>query len=62
MERRGRKNNGNQKDVVILEQLESALQDNEFSYDPSVTITVSTANLKWLIEKAGRWVRRDEGK
>ncbi|MBO1909638.1 hypothetical protein J4G37_33150 [Microvirga sp. 3-52] len=55
MARHGRKNNGNPKDIVKLEQLENVLQENDFD----ITITVSTANLKWLVDKAGRWVRRE---
>lgn len=52
--KQGRKNNGNLKDIEILENLERFLILND--YDS--TITISTANLKWLVDKAGRYVRK----
>lgn len=52
----GHKNSGRQKDVVILEQLEEALGNKYFDD----TVTISTKNLRWLLHRAGLWVRRDK--
>ncbi|MEK5038804.1 hypothetical protein [Sporosarcina sp. FSL K6-3457] len=56
MEKRGRKNSGKQKDIERIEQLEEYV----FYNDLGKTVTVSSANLKWLVEKSGLWVRRSE--
>ena len=56
MEMRGRKNSGKQKDVERIEQLEEFIFFNELDK----TVTVSSANLKWLVEKSGLWVRRGD--
>lgn len=56
MERRGHKNSGKQKDVERIEQLEEYV----FYNDLDKTVTVSVANLKWLVEKSGLWVRRGD--
>lgn len=54
MAKLGHKNSGKPSDVKQLEQLESVMYENDFD----LTVTISTANLKWLVEKAGNWVRR----
>ena len=51
----GRTNSGRPKDIVVLEQLEEALEDKYFDE----TVTISTNNLRWLMHRAGLWVRRD---
>lgn len=51
----GRKNSGRQKDLVVLEQLEEALED-KYSDE---TVTISSNNLRWLMDRAGLWVRRN---
>lgn len=56
MERLGRKNSGRPKDLELLEQLEEV----SLLSDLDVTVTISTANLRWLVNKAGNWVRKDE--
>lgn len=56
MEKRGHENSGKQKDIERLEQLEKYV----FFNDLDKTVTVSTANLKWLVEKSGLWVRRGD--
>ena len=56
MDKNGRGNSGKSKDIVVLEQLESALADKYFDK----TVTISANNLRWLIHRAGRWVRRGE--
>lgn len=56
MEKRGRKNSGKPKDVEVLEQLEEVSLLSELD----VTVTISTANLRWLVNKAGLWVRRED--
>ncbi|WP_342515340.1 hypothetical protein MKY34_16885 [Sporosarcina sp. FSL K6-1522] len=53
---RGRKNSGKPKDVEVLEQLEEV----SLLSDLDVTVTISTANLRWLVNKAGNWVRRSD--
>lgn len=50
----GRKNSGKPKDIVMLEQLEEALEDKYFD----ATITISANNLRWLMHRSGLWVRR----
>ncbi|KAA0965849.1 hypothetical protein FQ087_06165 [Sporosarcina sp. ANT_H38] len=57
MTKLGHKNSGKSSDSERLEQLEGVLHENDFGY----SVTISTANLKWLVEKAGKWVRRDSG-
>lgn len=52
----GRKNSGKPKDLVVLEQLEEALEDKYFD----ATVTISTNNLRFLIHRAGLWVRREK--
>lgn len=56
MEKRGRKNSGKPKDLEVLEQLEEV----SLLSDLDKTVTISTANLRWLVNKAGSWVRRSE--
>lgn len=56
MKSRGRENSGKPKDIVVLEQLEEALEDKYFDK----TVTISTNNLRWLMHRAGLWVRRDD--
>lgn len=56
---RGRKNSGKHKDLEILERLEEI----SMLSDLDLTVTISTANLRWLVNKAGNWVRhRDDAK
>ena len=55
MEKRGRKNSGKPKDIEVLEQLEEV----SLRSDLDITVTISTANLRWLVNKAGMWVRRE---
>lgn len=50
----GRKNSGRPKDIVQLEQLEEALEHQYLDE----TVTISGSNLKWLIYRAGLWVRK----
>lgn len=50
----GRKNSGKPKDLVVLEQLEEALEDSYFD----TTVTISTNNLRWLMQKSRLWVQR----
>ena len=56
MEMRGRKNSGKPKDIEVLEQLEEV----SLLSDLDVTVTISTANLRWLVNKAGMWIRRSD--
>lgn len=50
----GHKNSGRPKDIVQLEQLEEALEDKYFDE----TVTISTSNLRWLMQKSRLWVQR----
>lgn len=46
---------GNQSDAVKLERLEHALQDKYFEQ----RVTISGNTLRFLLECAGLWIRRD---
>ncbi len=52
----GHKNSGKPKDIEILERLEEV----SLLSDLDLTVTISTANLRWLVYRAGLWVRRDD--
>lgn len=56
MEKRGRKNSGKHKDLEVIEQLEEVSLLSELD----VTVTISAANFRWLVNRAGLWIRRGE--